>query len=116
MRGNALPMPLFFATQTSDMKTKRTRYLNIDLTTMDQDMTLKEKAVLSHIESLSKQRGYCYASNRAICETLSISDRSMYRILNKLEERGYLVRKTKYIGKNGRERRIYPSVTATVAV
>jgi DNA-binding PadR family transcriptional regulator len=97
------------------MGKRKTRYLNIDLTYLPKDMTLREKAVYAHIQSLSVQRGYCYASNRAISETLGIPDRSLYRILNKLEERGCINRRTKSIGNTGKERRIYPVPTATVA-
>jgi predicted transcriptional regulator len=97
------------------METKRTRYINIDLAHMDKDMNIKEASVLSHIVSLSKQRGYCWASNKAICDTLNIPDRSLYRILNKLENRGLIMRDTKSVGKTGKERRIYPNATATVA-
>lgn len=82
---------------------------------MDKDMTVRDMAVLAHIQSLSIKEGYCYASNRAICETLNLPDRSLYRILNKLEEKRLIKRVTRSIGKTGKQRRIYPVATATVA-
>ena len=98
------------------MEKKKTRYVNIDLTTMTKDMNLREKADMSHIVSLSKQRGYCFASNKAICGDLGIPDRSLYRILKKLEQRGCIERITRASGKTlGKERRIYPKTDARVA-
>jgi len=42
-----------------------------------------------------------------LSSSLSIHDRTLYRMLNKLEELNYISRVTQSIGNYGKERRIY---------
>ena len=70
-------------------------------------LTFTEKAVFCYIKSLAKDKGYCFASNKHICDTLTLKDRTLYRILNRLEENACIRRETKSIGFDGKERRIY---------
>lgn len=82
------------------------KYVKVNLEGMDK-LTFTEKAVLSYVKSLCKGKGYCFASNKHICDTLSLKDRTLYRILNRLEENACIRRETKSIGFDGKERRIY---------
>lgn len=84
----------------------KTNYIKVDMLGLSK-LTFTEKAVFSYIKSLSKDKGYCFASNKHICEALTIKDRTLYRILNILEENACIRRETKSIGFDGKERRIY---------
>lgn len=70
-------------------------------------LSFTEKAVFSYIKSLASDKGYCFASNKHICETLTLKDRTLYRILKSLEENACIRRETRSIGNDGKERRIY---------
>lgn len=48
------------------------------------------KILFAVIFNLSKEKGYCFASNKYFCETLSISDRSVNRYISALEKNGYI--------------------------
>jgi len=50
---------------------------------------------------------YCFASNNTMCNQLKITERTLYRILNILEDKDLILRKTKSIGNDGKERRIF---------
>ena len=91
---------------------KNTKYVNINLAFMNTNLTISEATVLSYIDSLSIKKGYCYASNDSICMALNLNDRTLYRILKNLENKEYITRKTKSLGNDGKERKIYvnPSV------
>jgi DNA-binding MarR family transcriptional regulator len=82
-------------------------YININLAFMNTNLSLQEVAVLSYIQSLAIKKDYCYASNESICNALKLNDRTLYRVLKKLENKGYIKRVTKSIGNYGKERRIY---------
>ena len=82
-------------------------YININLAFMNTNLSLQEVAVLSYIQSLSVKKDYCYASNESICNALKLNDRTLYRVLKKLENKEYIKRVTKSIGNYGKERRIY---------
>jgi len=87
-------------------------YININLAFMNTNLSLQEVAVLSYIKSLAIKKDYCYASNEAICKALKLNDRTLYRILKKLEDKDYIRRETKSIGNYGKQRKIFlsPSV------
>lgn len=74
---------------------------------MNTNLSIQEVAVLSYIQSLSNKKDYCYASNESICNALKLNDRTLYRVLKKLEDKGYINRVTKSIGNYGKQRRIY---------
>ena len=84
-------------------------YVNINLSFMNTNLSIQEATVLSYIESLAKQKGYCFASNEFISRNLGLNERTLYRIFNKLEGRKYITRITKSIGNNGKQRKIYIS-------
>ncbi len=87
--------------------TRKAKFVNINLELMDRDLNIKEAMLLSLIQSLAKQKGYCFATNEMLSESLGIHDRTLYRMLNRLEEGGHISRITQSIGNYGKERRIY---------
>jgi DNA-binding MarR family transcriptional regulator len=89
-----------------NLKTMK-NYININLAFMNTNLSLQEVAVLSYIQSLSIKKEYCYASNESICNALKINNRTLYRILKRLENKEYIKRVTKSTGRYGKERRIY---------
>ena len=91
----------------------KTKFININVAYMNKSLSVTESALLSLIKGLSKKRGYCFASNKAICDTLNLSDRTLYRLLDKLETRGLIMRETKSIG-IGKERKIRLSPSANM--
>lgn len=72
----------------------------------------KEYLVLNYIDSLCKNgvKDYCFASNKTICKELNLSERTLYRILWNLEDKGLITRRTKSIGNDGKERRIFSNI------
>lgn len=94
---------------------KKTRFININIAFMNKSLSVTEVALLSMIKSLSKKKGYCYASNQSICDTLNVSVRTINRMLNKLEESGYIHRDTKSIGAMGKQRKIRLNPSANMA-
>ena len=89
------------------------RFVNVQLN-LDDSLSIKESSVLSYLCSLDKKE-YCFASNSHMSDTLKIHDRTLYRILNRLEEKELIKRVTKSTGKYGKSRKIYvtPTVKAT---
>ena len=77
-------------------------------------LTFKESLVLSYLCSLSTKK-YVYASNSHICDTLDIKNRTLFRILSKLEDLELIKRETKSTGRYGKDRKIWvnPSVKKT---
>jgi len=73
------------------------------------DLDFRQNLVLSYLVSLSQKKGFCYASNDHICTTLGIKNRTLYRVLNELEECNHIQRVTKSTGHYGKERKIYVS-------
>jgi DNA-binding MarR family transcriptional regulator len=84
----------------------KTNYIKVDMEGLSK-LSFVEKAVFSYIKSLSSDKGYCFATNKHLCEAMSVKDRTMYRILNRLEENACIRRETKSIGFDGKQRRIY---------
>ena len=91
----------------------KTKFVNVQLN-LDDSLSIKESYVLSYLCSLDKKE-YCFASNSHMSDTLKIHDRTLYRILNRLEEKELIKRVTKSTGKYGKSRKIYvtPTVKAT---
>ena len=88
----------------------KTKFVNVKKGITTEKLTFKENAVLSYLCSLNGRR-YCYASNSHLCETLGIEDRTMYRILSKLESKNLIIRETKSEGHYGKDRKIYVNPT-----
>tara|TARA_R100001509_G_C4678911_1_gene152810 strand:- start:102 stop:392 length:291 start_codon:yes stop_codon:yes gene_type:complete len=87
-------------------------YININLAFMNTNLSIQEAVVLSYLSSLAIKKNYCYASNEAICNNLKLNDRTLYRVLKKLEDKEYIKRETKSIGNYGKQRKIFISPNA----
>jgi len=88
----------------------KTKFVNVKQDISGHNLTFKESTVLSYLCSLSKKK-YCYASNAHMSETLGIEDRTLYRVLNSLEEKDLIRRETQSTGRYGKTRKIYVSPT-----
>jgi transcription initiation factor IIE alpha subunit len=88
----------------------KTNYIKVNMEGLSK-LTFIEKAVFSYIASLAKEKGYCFATNEHLCKALSVKDRTMYRILNRLEDSACIRRETKSIGYDGKQRRIFINPT-----
>ena len=62
----------------------KTKFVNVQLN-LDDSLSFKESSVLSYLCSLDKKE-YCFASNSHMSDSLNINERTLYRILNRLEE------------------------------
>ena len=91
----------------------KTKFVNVQLN-LDDSLSFKESSVLSYLCSLDKKE-YCYASNGHMSDHLNINERTLYRILNRLEEKELIKRVTRSSGYYGKNRKIYvtPTVKAT---
>lgn len=81
----------------------------------DKNLTANEKLLFACITGLTKQRGYCYASNDYLAEKMNTSKRSISRWLNNLEKKGYIKRHLVY-GENSKEvkqRQIYTGLNGS---
>jgi len=86
---------------------QKAKFVKVNLDLMESNLNIKQVTLLSLIQSLAKQKGYCYATNEMLSESLGIHDRTLYRMLNRLEELELITRVTHSIGNYGKERRIY---------
>ena len=96
-------------------KKSKVKFINIDMKI--EGLNNNELMVYSHIKSLCKGvNPYCFASNFSLATTLNVSERTLYRILTRLENKNLIKRKTNSIGHYGKERTITvnsPSVNMT---
>lgn len=79
-------------------------------------LSVGDMSLLSYLTNLSIEKGYCYASNKHLAETLNITNRTLFRMLNRLEESGFIKRVTRSTGHYGKDRKIYVSPDAKLAV
>ena len=95
------------------MKGARERFTIINFNMMDElNLNYKEVMVLNYIDSLCKNgvKDYCFASNKTICKELKMSERTLYRVFKSLEAKNLITRRTKSIGYEGKERRIFSNI------
>ena len=57
---------------------------------LDKKMSDKEKIILSMIMYLSKDKGYCFATNNYFSDILNITVVSISRIINSLKKKNYI--------------------------
>ncbi|MDR0675632.1 MAG: helix-turn-helix domain-containing protein [Elusimicrobiota bacterium] len=56
----------------------------------DKNLSASEKMLYAEITSLANKNGYCWATNQYFSEVLSVSKRTISRVLRKLEARKYI--------------------------
>lgn len=83
-----------------------TKFIILKTEVLDEKLTTKENVVLSYLCSLNK-KDYCFPSNQHLSDTLKMNDRTIYRVLNSLEDKGLIIRKTVSLGNLGKDRKIY---------
>lgn len=72
----------------------------------DKSISIYERQIYEMIDFLSRQKGYCWATNGTLAEILGISQRTITRSLSKLEEKGYIKKEIK-IYKGQTRRKVY---------
>lgn len=86
-------------------KKNKVKYVNVDLKI--EGLNNNERVLYSHIKALCRGlKPYCFASNKSLADTLNVSERTLYRILDGLEDKNLIKRETKSIGNYGKERKI----------
>ena len=75
----------------------------------DKRLTANAKFLYGDIATLSRQKGYCYASNAYFASLNDCSEQSVINWLNQLVKCGYIIRELVYDNakKNVKERRLY---------
>ena len=66
----------------------------------DSRITLQQKVLLCFIQALSNSKGYCFASNKYLADLIGIKKESVTKMLQKLEDYGFIGRIVK-IDKEG---------------
>lgn len=99
--------------------TPQQAYFTVIPTTVRQDdqLSTNAKILYGDIVALASTGGYCYASNQYFAEAFGMTERSITRLISKLEERGHVRVRILRDKKSGlvTGRRIYPLFNAPVA-
>ena len=69
----------------------KTKFINVKQDFASTNLTVKESLVLSYLASLTKKE-YCYASTEHLEEACGIKRRTIFSILNSLEEKKLIIR------------------------
>ena len=70
-------------------------------------MTKKEIEVYDYLHYYRAEEGKINLTNKQIGEAVIMSDRTIYRVLNSLESKGYIKRQTISVGNYGKQRIIH---------
>ena len=73
----------------------------------NEDLSDSEVRIYIAISSLANQKGYCFASNNYLANTLGKSSSTIKRALQKLEQKGFIKRDTNRLADNKTDRKIY---------
>lgn len=92
----------------------KTKFVKMKSNFTDANLDVRESLVLSYLASLTK-KDYVFVSNTHLSDTLNINDRTLYRVLNKLEDKNLIKRVTKSTGRYGKDRKIYVNPTVKTA-
>ena len=72
----------------------------------NKELSIQEKFILSMILYLSKEKGYCFASNKYIANIMNVSSDRISKIISKLSKKNYIRVELNYkIGSNKVEKR-----------
>ena len=82
----------------------------------DDELSTNAKILYGDIVALANVNGYCYASNQYFAQSFGLTERSVTRLISKLEERGHIRVRIVRDKKTGlvTGRRIYPQFNAPV--
>ena len=88
-----------------------TTYLIVpDVVAHDKDLLPLDKLLLGLIYSLTKQNGYCWASNKYLAEYLCQSASYISKSLKRLEDKGYINREIDNRKMNKDRRKVYVDI------
>lgn len=76
----------------------------------NKELSLQEKFILSVILSLSKEQGYCFASNEYIAKIMNVSTNRLSKLLSLIRKKKYIDIKLYYKSENKKvvKRQIIP--------
>ena len=79
---------------------------------LNEDLSDKEKIILSMVLYLSEEKGSCFASNKYIANIVNVTHERVSKIISSLKDKGYVSVKLKYKkdSKEIEERQITPIV------
>ena len=79
---------------------------------LNEELSDKEKIILSMILYLSEEKGSCFASNKYIANIVNVTPERVSKIISSLKDKGYISVKLKYKtdSKEIEERQITPKV------
>jgi len=68
----------------------------------DKKLNPTSKLLFAYIQSLTRQKEFCWASNARLAETINVSVKAITRSIRQLRECGYVYTKIKYINRRGK--------------
>jgi len=84
----------------------KAKFIKVKYGFIDEELSSSEWSLLSYLSSLTGKAEVINASNAHLAESLGISERTVCRGLNKIEDLELIVRETKNNGHYGMSRRI----------
>lgn len=63
---------------------------------LNEDLSDKEKIILSMVLYLSEEKGSCFASNKYIANIVNVTHERVSKIISSLKDKGYVSVKLKY--------------------
>tara|TARA_R110001606_G_scaffold367818_1_gene523484 strand:- start:604 stop:900 length:297 start_codon:yes stop_codon:yes gene_type:complete len=84
----------------------KAKFVKVKYDFIDEELSSSEWSLLSYLTSLTGGADFVNASNVHIAESLGMSERTVCRGLNKIEDLSLIVRYTKNNGHYGMSRRI----------
>lgn len=91
---------------------KQSYYMVIPAEVWESTLTAKAMILYGHISVLANNKKYCWASNDYFVKAMKISEATVKRCLNELEEQKFIIRDLIYFpnSKQVQERRIYLNI------
>ncbi|MBR5287722.1 MAG: helix-turn-helix domain-containing protein [Clostridia bacterium] len=81
------------------------RFLAVEKQWLGSGLDSLELLIIAQIAEYQRQKWPCYVTDKQLAQLFGVSDRTICRYLEALEEKGVLIRETKTVGENGNTRR-----------
>ena len=81
------------------------RFLAVEKQWLGSGLDSLELLIIAQIAEYQRQKWPCYITDKQLAQRFGVSDRTICRYLDALEEKGVLIRETKTVGENGNTRR-----------
>jgi DNA-binding MarR family transcriptional regulator len=86
---------------TEDLK--KLKYVEVPMVVLtDEELSSTSKVLMGLITTLTMQKGFCYASNKKLCEFMKVSKRTITGCITSLRRKNYI-----RVEQLPNERRIY---------